>query len=309
MKKVTIVSAIAAALIGGSFAFGGVPGTDGKIHACYKNNGDLRIVDSTSAKKNRASCKKDETALSWNQQGLRGERGPEGLTGPTGAQGAKGDTGAQGLTGLQGAKGDTGLQGLKGDKGDKGDTGAQGDSGDGGLQGAKGDTGSQGLQGEKGEKGDKGDKGEPWTPEYAVAKVDVQRGAGSVATWGQYSTTLGSPYGDSTAGSFRFTCSAAHVTCKVSVEALGPDGWTVWPRILIHKQDINGGPSTYCEYGDGATNNQAFEAVDAPLTLGIGGSLDCPGTTQAYPAGGTASYIEVPVGYYDVQASFTFLKP
>ena len=244
MKKFALVAAAAAALAVGGFAFGAIPGNDGVIHACYKDNGNLRVIDPSATKKDQANCKNDETPLDWNQLG------------------------------------------------------------------------AQGIQGVPGEKGDKGDKGDAWTPSYGIAQVIVQRGNGSPTVWGQYSTTLGSPVGDTAGGTFRFTCnSTSHLgLCKVSVAAYTTAaGYTVWPRILLHKQDFNaGGPSTYCEYGDGVTNNQAFGPVGTsatPLTLGIGGSLDCPGSTQSFPAGGTATSIDVPTGYYDVQASFTFLKP
>jgi hypothetical protein len=234
MKKFVLVAAAACALAVGGFAFGAIPGNDGVIHACYKNNGDLRVIDPSASKKDQANCKNDETALDWNQQGAQGEQGEQGPA---------------------------------------------------------------------------------WAPSYGVAQVIVQRGAAAPSVWGQYSTTLGSPVGDTTAGSFRFTCNnTTHVTCKVSVAAYTTaSGYTVWPRILLHKQDFNsGGPSTYCEYGDGVTNNQPFGPVGTsatPLTLGVGGTLDCPGSTQSFPAGGTATTIDVPAGFYDVQASFTFLKP
>ena len=41
-------------------------------------------------------------------------------------------------------------------------------------------------------------------PEYGVAAVEVTRGT-STATWGVYSTRLGSPVGDTTGGSFRLS--------------------------------------------------------------------------------------------------------
>ena len=204
-------------------------------------------------------------------------------------QGQKGDTGSagpQGLTGAQGAKGDTGATGPQGPKGDPGATGAPGASG---LQGSK------------------GDKGDSWTPSYASASVWVQRGTGQAGPWATYSTMLGSPTGDTTGGAFRFTCKDTHVTCKLSIQASGPAGTTVYPRVLIYKQDFNvGGPSTSCEYADGATNNGNDEPVGTALTMGIGGSLDCPGSTQTYPSGGTATTIDVPAGYYDVWSTFSF---
>jgi hypothetical protein len=217
MKKFALVAAAAAALAVGGFAFGAIPGNDGVIHACYKDNGNLRVIDPTAAKKDQANCKNDESSV---------------------------DLAA--------------------------------------------------------------------APEYGVAQVLVARGSGAATVWGQYSTTLGSPVGDTTAGSFRFTCRDTHVTCKVSVAAYTTAaGYQVWPRILMQKQDYNnGGPSTYCEYGDGVTNGNPFGAVGTtatPLALGIGGSVDCPGSTQSLGSG-IVSTIDVPAGYYDVQASFVFLK-
>ena len=58
---------------------------DGQIHACkIKRHGFLRMLDVG------ASCKRTETAVSWNIQGVAGPAGPAGATGP---QGPKGDPG------------------------------------------------------------------------------------------------------------------------------------------------------------------------------------------------------------------------
>ena len=58
---------------------------DGQIHACkIKRHGFLRALDAG------ASCKRTETALSWNIEGVAGPAGPAGATGP---QGPKGDPG------------------------------------------------------------------------------------------------------------------------------------------------------------------------------------------------------------------------
>ncbi|HEX4931441.1 MAG TPA: hypothetical protein VFV62_12085, partial [Gaiellaceae bacterium] len=52
------------------------------INGCYnRGNGQLR-VDS--------SCKKNEIAISWNEQGPKGDPGPAGPAGPAGATGPKG---------------------------------------------------------------------------------------------------------------------------------------------------------------------------------------------------------------------------
>ena len=71
----------------------------------------------------------------------------------------------------------------------------------------------------------------------------------------------------------------------------------VYPRLLIHKQaDLANAPITFCEYADGANNNaglaaiprvptlaDAVTAMQTPLSMGIGGSLDCGSTPAVYP--------------------------
>ena len=138
--------------------------------------------------------------------------------------------------------------------------------------------------------------------------------------WATYSTTVGSPVGDSTGGTFRFTCSDAQAPCKVSASAAvlsgSSGGAHVYPRILIQTESLGGGPQTYCEYADGADNSNDADAISrvpsstAPssfpaLSLGIGGSLDCS-AGQTYPAGGVVQEIWVPAGYYDVFSTFVF---
>ena len=54
--------------------------------------------------------------------------------------------------------------------------------------------------------------------QYGVAAVDVTRG-GTTATFGVYSTELGSPVVDTAGGTFRFTCDAAQAPCFVAVKA------------------------------------------------------------------------------------------
>jgi hypothetical protein len=157
------------------------------------------------------------------------------------------------------------------------------------------------------------------TPEYAIVTVFVDRGSGPFR-WAFYSAPLGSPAGTTTGGVFRFSCSAAQAPCKISYGAAvvsnqSAANATVHPRLLIHK-DL--GAITFCEYADGANNNaglaqiprvptlaEAVVAMQTPLTMGIGGSLDC-GSTQPYPPDGEATEIWVPQGFYDVWATFAF---
>ena len=215
------------------------------------------------------------------------------------------------ITGKQGAA-------VGGPPGPTGANGQKGDIGAAGVSGSNGAAGAQGLQGTPGAsvvgpKGDKGDQGAPWVPSYGIADVKVSRGNGSATTWAKYSTTLGSPVGDTASGSFRFTCSTANAPCKVSLDAYtsGTKSAALYPRMIIYRQDYaSGGPSSMCEYGDGTNNNggtQALTTTPTATTLGIGGSLDC-NSTQTYPAAGTASEIWVPEGYYDVWTTLDFIS-
>jgi len=187
-----------------------------------------------------------------------------------------------------------------------------------------GPIGPMGPAGPAGPEGPAGPQGAPGVDapaaEYGTAAVLVQRGAGAATPWAVYSTRLGSPVGDTTSGAFRFTCSAANAPCRLSVAAAvlsnGPaSNVYVWPRVILQKQPINGGPQSYCEYGDGVNSPDPFGLVQSqpstnlptmtPLTLHIGGSADCGGPV---PDAGAVSVITVPAGYYDVFSTFVFRK-
>lgn len=155
--------------------------------------------------------------------------------------------------------------------------------------------------------------------QYGTAAVTVQRGTGAPAIWATYSTKLGSPIGDTTGGAFRFTCRAADVSCKISISAavlsdVHTGNVAFYPRVLVQRQDLNAGPQTYCEYGDGVdASGSAFltpQAISAdpnwtPFTIHIGGSADCHGPVTT---AGAVPTISVPTGYYDVFSTFLFKK-
>jgi hypothetical protein len=93
----------------------------GVINACVKKKGgDVRVVGSAGA------CRRGETRLSWNAQGLAGARGAEGAVG---APGPAGPAGAIGAAGPKGDAGAPGAVGPAGAAGPKGATGAQGPAG------------------------------------------------------------------------------------------------------------------------------------------------------------------------------------
>ena len=157
------------------------------------------------------------------------------------------------------------------------------------------------------------------TPEYAIVTVFVDRGGvGGPSRFAYYSAPLGSPAGTTTGGVFRFSCSAAQAPCKISYGAAvvshqSTDNAVIHPRLLINKNT-----STFCENADGANNNaglaqiprvptlaDAVVAMQTPLNMGIGGTLDC-GSGQPFPPDGVVTEIWVPEGFYDVWATFAF---
>jgi hypothetical protein len=99
LRAPTMIVALGALLalsVGISAATGAIPGTNGKIYACFaKSGGDLRVIDKAKQQK----CMTGEQALGWNQQGRKGEPGPAGPQGPEGTPGPKGERG--GLTGYE----------------------------------------------------------------------------------------------------------------------------------------------------------------------------------------------------------------
>jgi hypothetical protein len=95
----------------GGIAYASIPDSGGLIHGCFqKNNGNLRVVDSSSGK----GCGPSEKPLNWSQTGPSGLTGSTGLTGATGSTGATGATGGTGPTGATGPSGAASLAALQG---------------------------------------------------------------------------------------------------------------------------------------------------------------------------------------------------
>jgi hypothetical protein len=162
-----------------------------------------------------------------------------------------------------------------------------------------------------------------------VVTVFVNRGSGPTP-WARYSVALGSPAGTTTGGDFRFTCTTVQVTCKISIGAAviseQSGNAAIHPRLLIHKQaDLVDEPIRFCEFADGSDNNsgidliprvrtmgEALVAMQTPLNMGIGGSLDC-GAGQPY----TPVVQEIWVSrasptdnaFFDVSGTFVFGNP
>src|SRR5262249_36430659 len=100
-----------------------LPPQDGVIHACVNHEGELRYAGPSG------QCRKEETALAWNVQGLVGPAGPAGQDGAPGAPGAQGPAGLVGPAGADGPPGPMGLQGPPGLPGLNGPAGDMGPAG------------------------------------------------------------------------------------------------------------------------------------------------------------------------------------
>ncbi len=148
MVAVAAGGAAAAATAAGT---GDVP----TIQACVTSSGTPRIVASAQA------CRRGETYLSWNKEGIQGLPGPRGLDGPEGPVGPAGPVGA---TGADGASGPEGPVGPAGPVGATGASGASGPAGPIGPAGAQGSPGPQGVPGPQGAAGPQGVAGTDATP-------------------------------------------------------------------------------------------------------------------------------------------------
>jgi hypothetical protein len=123
-------------LVAGGIAAASIPSAKTKVIATCRNTktGALRVIDLDKKMK----CKKSESALSWNAQGVRGLPGAAGAHGTAGPQGLQGLNGAQGLQGPQGPQGMQGADGAQGTQGQAGPAGPSGPAGPAGTTGPAG---------------------------------------------------------------------------------------------------------------------------------------------------------------------------
>jgi hypothetical protein len=88
-----VAGTIIGGLVAGGVAYATIP-SDNVIDGCYsRSGGTLRVIDSTVTE-----CKKGETALAWNVQGVQGDQGIQGVQGATGPAGPAGPAGAAGTS-------------------------------------------------------------------------------------------------------------------------------------------------------------------------------------------------------------------
>ena len=94
-RLIVLIGCITGIVIAAGVAYATIPDAGGVVHLCYKdNNGNVRVIDPASSKKDQQACKNDEVALDVNQQGPTGGTGATGATGGTGPAGATGPAGS-----------------------------------------------------------------------------------------------------------------------------------------------------------------------------------------------------------------------
>jgi hypothetical protein len=140
------------------------------INACFKQNGTIRLVAAVS------ECDHNDTPISWNVQGPKGDVGPAGPQGPTGPTGPAGADGEEGEDGADGAPGTAGADGKDGAPGATGPTGPSGPTGPAGADGAPGTDGAPGANGVDGADGADGADGEDGADGVSVVSTSLPAG-------------------------------------------------------------------------------------------------------------------------------------
>lgn len=245
------VAAFAAGLFVPAPAEAQIP-TSGVFYGCMRvdRDGDegklVRLVAASEP------CRRNETRISWNQQGAKGDKGDKGNTGATGAAGATGAQGPAGATGAAGAagpagpQGSAGAQGAIGPQGPQGPSGSQGAAGAAGAQGPAGEAGAAGANGETGSAGPKGDKGDTGDNAQGVI-AEGSHGGGPLTT--PYSTSDQSPI----PGTPNIVAipGGTVVTSKV---VTGFRGYMVWGNAAIQFQAAYDASGVLVPFGQSATS-------------------------------------------------------
>jgi hypothetical protein len=91
-----------AAVVGGGFALAAPGDSPNTYYACANGN---RLLPGSVTINTPPKCSKNQTVVSWNENGVAGATGPTGANGIDGADGATGPTGATGEPGSAGGAG------------------------------------------------------------------------------------------------------------------------------------------------------------------------------------------------------------
>ena len=94
-----VIALLALVMATAGVAVASVPDEQGVIHACIVPNSQYLRVIHTEATPPQ-TCRRNETPLTWGQEGPRGPEGTRGNEGATGEPGPAGPEGPRGPTGL-----------------------------------------------------------------------------------------------------------------------------------------------------------------------------------------------------------------
>jgi hypothetical protein len=99
ISKVAVASAMVILGVAAAAASGAIPSaSDGVINGCYQkpgllaNPGAVRVIDREKGQ----TCRSNEIAFQWSQQGPKGAPGSQGVAGPQGDAGPPGQPGPRG---------------------------------------------------------------------------------------------------------------------------------------------------------------------------------------------------------------------
>jgi hypothetical protein len=96
LKLLLAAGAVVAAIAAG-VSYAAIPGANGTISACVKQNGEIQKLVDTEAGETCTGSNKH--LVTWNQQGPAGPAGPQGATGPHGPAGPATPIGAVNIQG------------------------------------------------------------------------------------------------------------------------------------------------------------------------------------------------------------------
>jgi hypothetical protein len=184
------------------------------IHACI-GNGSNNISYSADG-----SCKKNETPLTWNQQG---PQGLPGIAGDAGVPGVQGPAGAPGAVGPQGQVGADGPQGPAGPQGDPGTAGPQGEAGAPGADGQGVPPG--GSPGQVLVKTGPGDFDMAWQDVYPTRNAVAANGSGRFDVPG---VVYSDPFDVSTYSQLTLSVGGCLPKEAVALEEVHTDGARTW---------------------------------------------------------------------------------
>jgi hypothetical protein len=163
-RAIAIGACAVTAVLGGTITYAVAEPSPPSPHTFYACAHGSQIIPGSMAVDAIPSCSKNQTVVSWDENGAMGPTGATGKDGLDGAPGPAGPTGPRGADGHDGALGPVGATGTAGTNGRDGAQGPMGATGARGLDGRDGRDGAPGPAGPTGSTGATGPAGGPPGP-------------------------------------------------------------------------------------------------------------------------------------------------